>query len=345
MTGEISVAILGCGWAGARHFEAYRETDATVRWAVDVDEERARRLAAGAAETRVAADYEVALADDAVDAVDVCLPHDLHADVGVDAAEAGKHVFVEKPLAHSLDAADRLIEAADEAGVTLMVAENVRFDPVLRRVRDVLDRGVVGRPALVRIAREANLGDDFAANREWFLDEERAAGGIMMSGGIHDVEKCRMLLDAEPVAVYAARARQRLDAMEGDDTSVATIHFDDGTLAVLVESFDAMSLETVDGEEHTLRVDCDDGSVAVDGDGRIHVFASESQLDWTDDPSAHRVEVPAEHDFRTEVEHFLRCVRTGETPLTSGRDQRRPLEVVLAAYESMESGRPVSVGE
>lgn len=224
-----------------------------------------------------------------------------------------------------------------------MVAENVRFDQTLRRVREILNAGVIGDPALVRISREANLRDEFLQNRRWFLDEEQAAGGIMMSGGIHDVEKYRMLVDADPVSVYAAEARPRFQSMEGDDTSTATIRFDDGTTAVLVESFTAMNVETVRGEKHTLEIDGDDGSLEVDGGNRITVYTRDRHLPWSTDPTGHRNEVERADSFRTDIEHFLQCIGTNEEPITSGRPQPRSLEIVLAAYESMESERVLSI--
>ena len=236
-----------------------------------------------------------------------------------------------------------MIEAANEAGVTLMVTENVWFDPTLQHVRDLLHAGVIGAPALVRITREANLGEDFLANRQWSLDREQAAGGIMMSGGIHDVEKCRMLLDAQPISVYAAQARQRIPAMEGDDTSTAIIRFDDGSVVVLVESFNAMKLETAHSEHHTLEIDGEAGSIEIDGDGRITVFTPDQVTPWTDHPTDHRTDDESTNTFEQVVEHFLDCIDTNAEPITSGRTQRLSLKVISAAYESMASNQVVSI--
>ena len=335
-----TVALIGCGWAGARHFDAFEATDASVDWAIDTNRERAASLDG---DRHTDTDYRAALADPAVDAVDICLPHYLHAKVAIDALTAGKHVLVEKPLAHSLAAADKMIEAAADTNRVLMVAENVRFDPALTEVQRLVDTGAIGRIALLRVTREADLGEEFRANRPWFFDAEDAAGGIMMAGGIHDVEKCRMLVDATPSSVYAVRARQRLTAMEGDDTSVATVHFDDGTIAVLTESFHAKSLATTSAERHTVRIDGEYGSIVIDHDNCIRLYSEVDEFQPIDGPTEHRLAVESIDTFRAQIEHFLTCIERGNEPITSGRSQRVPLAVVLAAYESMDTGAPVAV--
>ena len=337
----IRVAIVGCGWAGVRHAEAYERCGATVSWAVDRDLRRAEALARLRQGVRVATNYREVLHDPDVSAISICLPHGLHAKVAVDAAEAGKHVLCEKPLATSLKEADNMIEAVERARACLMVAENDRFDPIFRKVRELLEGGVIGEPALIQMTRETNLTQNFLSDRRWFLDAQAAAGGIMMSGGIHDFEKMRMLV-GEIHSVRALRARQRFTEMEGDDTSVAIIQFESGAVGTLVESFIMKSLATAAGPEvHTLRIDGGLGSLSVQEDKTIRLFSEREDLRLGGASTQHEILVPEADTFALEVEHFLESVRTGREPLTSGRSQRRALEVVLGAYRSMESGGEV----
>ena len=184
----LQVAVIGCGWAGTRHARAFAGCGGAVRWAVDTDLGRAIALPDVGPDPRATADYREALADPEVEAVDICLPHDLHAEVAIAAAEAGKHVLVEKPLAATLAEVDAMIAAAERCGVILMVAENVRFDPLYLKVKELLQDGAIGRPALLLMTREAYLTRSFLEERPWFLDARAAAGGIMMSGGVHDFE-------------------------------------------------------------------------------------------------------------------------------------------------------------
>src|SRR5829696_258478 len=114
MEQPIRVAVIGCGWAGALHADAYERCGATVELVVDQDLGRAETLATSRQRTRVATDYQEVLSDPDVGAISICLSHSLHAQVAVDAATKGKHVLCEKPLATSLEEADRMIEAAEQ---------------------------------------------------------------------------------------------------------------------------------------------------------------------------------------------------------------------------------------
>jgi predicted dehydrogenase len=132
--------------------------------------------------------------------------------------------------------------------------------------------------------------------------------------------------------------------MEGDDTSVALVRFRDGSVGTLVESFLMKSLSTASGPEvHTLRLDGDLGSIAVRDGRTIRLFSERADLHHGGALTEHHIHVPEADTFRLEIEHFLHAVRTGDEPPTSGRSQRRPLEVVLAAYQSMASGHPVTL--
>jgi predicted dehydrogenase len=267
----------------------------------------------------------------------------LHALVAIDAMQAGVHVLVEKPLAVNLDEADQMIAAADEARVVLMVAENVRFDPVILEIRRLLREGAIGVPALVQVTRQCYLRESFLRDRPWFLDAEAAAGGITMSGGIHDFETMRMLI-GEVESIYALRAPQRFLEMEGDDTSIAAIRFENGAVGTLVESFFMKCLSTASGPEvHTLRVDGDLGHIAWNSGRTIRVFSEHEAWQSSGRLIQHEIHVPQADSFASLLAHFRACVTSGGEPVTSGRSQRAPLACVMAAYRSMATGQPIVV--
>jgi predicted dehydrogenase len=345
----IGAAVIGCGWAGQRHAAALAGQGVSLRWAVDVDLARARSIAESYPPCRVAKSHTPVLDDAGVDVLSLCLPHHLHAPVGMAALEAGKHVLMEKPLAADLDEADALIAAAQRADKILMVAENVRFDPLYLRIRAFLDDGVIGRPALIQMTRECYLRRSFLEDRPWFLNERQAAGGIMMSGGIHDFETMRMLV-GEIEQVQALRAPQRFLEMEGDDTSVALVRFvgsDDrpGAVGTLAESFLIKNLVTASGPEvHTLRIDGELGSIETRDGRTIRLFSERADLLPAGELREHIIHVPEQDTFTALIAHLLACIADGSEPITSGRRQRRALEAVSAAYRSMaESGAPVTL--
>jgi predicted dehydrogenase len=189
------IAIIGCGWAGIRHARAFIECGAEIAWAVDTNPQRAEALRAQTGGTaQVSTDFRAALANDSLDAVDICLPHNLHGAVAIPAAQANKHILCEKPIAATLEEADAMIAAAEKASVTLMIAENERYNPAIRKIQALVQQGVIGKVALLQMTRQCYLRQSFLEDRPWFLDVRAAAGGAMTAGGVHDFEKARMLV-------------------------------------------------------------------------------------------------------------------------------------------------------
>ena len=347
MTKTWRVGIIGCGWAGEQHVRAVGELPgrATVVAAADIHEQAAKSLAQTHRIEHWTSDYRELLAERGLDAVAVCLPHHLHAPVSIEAAASGLHVLVEKPLANTLEEADRMIAASEGAGKVLMVAENVRFEAQYRRAAEIIEAGVIGAPFLFRVSREHQMHAYLYA-RPWFLREP--SGGITYSGGVHDFELIRSL-GGEIERVYAVRAPKVLKEMSGDDTSVAIADLASGAKAVLTESF---SIRTpypgVHGE-----VFGDKGSLWFYGEElRLYTSDQDGQPELLerivlggDAPREARMAHQGD-TFVAEWVHFLDCLDGIEaTPITSGREGRKPLAVVLAAYRSMELGRPVSVLE
>ncbi len=336
MTHVWRLGIIGLGWAGAQHARAARALAERVTLAAvaDVDEGLARRAAEEWGAPHWTTEAEALLARDDLDAVSVCLPHNLHAPVSIAAAQRGLHVLVEKPLASSLAEADAMLAAAEAAGVKLMVAENTRFDAVFNKAAELVTAGAVGRPFMVRIAREHYMRE-YLEKRPWFLTDPDA--GIMVSGGIHDFELLRML-GGEIEHVYALQGVPVLEDMQADDSAVALAGLRNGAAAVLVESFSLRTARPgVSGSVHG-----SEGSLWFDGAG-LRLYAAEQD----EQAEAEKViNVPEADTFVLELGHFLDCLDDpAREPVTSGREQRKPLVAVRAAYESMRTGRRVVLAE
>jgi predicted dehydrogenase len=335
----LKMGIIGCGWAGEHHAEAILTLRKLARITAICDYDQAtlnERGEAWGVESRYT-DYRQLLARAEVDALSICTPHDLHAEMAIAAAEAGKHILVEKPLARTLDEADAMIDAAEKAGVVLMVAENVRFNNYYLKAKELIDDGYLGDIFLVYISR-MEMARRELLDRPWFLDARRAGGGIMMSGGVHDFEAMRMLA-GEVKEVFAYQAKKTFPEMQGDDTSVAVIGFEDGTAGVLMESFSANALKA----HNTVEIYGSLGSLRTDiyGPHLMSLYSEKLQ----NLPGRARVDitVPEGDTFVAEMSHFIDCVAHGQVPTTSGAEERKPLAAVLAAYESMDVGRKITL--
>lgn len=330
MPEPIGIALIGAGWAGNRHAIGYRALPdhgrivAVVDARRDVAETRAREWDAPFATDDLAA----ALALPDVQAVDICLPHALHAATAEAALAAGKHVLIEKPFATSIDEADAMIAAAARARRIAMVAENVRYDPLYLRMTELIFSGAIGAPFLCRISRDHHMHDALR-DRPWFFTDP--TGGIMWSGGIHDIETVRMLMGDPPFQeVYATAARKTLAEMETDDTSIGLFRMAGGGVAVLSESF---STHAPHGEHIRVEVFGPDGSLITDGDGTLTIVT----------PGGMRAEqIPHEDTFTLEIRHFLDCLHAGDEPATATWAMRPGLAAILAAQASMAVGAPVA---
>ena len=155
--------------------------------------------------------YESAAADPRVDAMYICTPHYLHLEHGSLAAAAGKHILVEKPLAHSQSEAAELIRVADLADVTLMVAENYRFMSGVRLAKELIDSGRIGGVRLVQLQEEAEFRP-----ADWRNDHDLNGGGTFMDGGIHKVDLFRYLA-GEPTTVYASQVPSAQPGINAED--------------------------------------------------------------------------------------------------------------------------------
>lgn len=306
MGGNTNIAIIGCGWTGLRHAIAYRLCGANVSWAVDVDKRRATAIARSQPDTHVVQDARVVLEDPAVDAVSICLPTALHAEMAILAAQAGKHILCEEPIATTLEDADAMVAAADENSVTLMIGANARFNPLYPNMTELLQEGVIGEPALVRLNRETHLlGSQHTDPESESLFDE----GVMMSRGVQDIDIMQMVV-GEINSIHASRAPQRIHRAYTDDTSIATLGFAGGAVGTLMESCASGRLETVDGEL---------GSLYSPDPRSLQLFSFRDDYLVNGRPMRKDIHVPEADTFLLEVMHLLKCIQTGQEPTTSGR--------------------------
>jgi len=293
-------------------------------------------------------DLAALLARPDVDVVCVCVPSGLHAEVGVQAAAAGKHLVVEKPVEVTLAAADRLIGAARDAGVALTVISQHRFDPGLVELRRLLDGGALG---------DLVLGE---ASTKWYRTQayyDSAAwrgtlafdGGALLNQGVHYVDLLRWCMGpvAEVTAVCATRAHQ----MEAEDVAIAMLRFTSGAVGTIVASTAvfpgfAQRLE-ITGTNGTVIVE--DGEIVraglLDGGSRglaaADLAAAADQAASADQAAAADPAALAAAGHAAQIADLLAAVEEGRQPLVSAESGRDALEIVCAVYESARAGRTV----
>jgi inositol 2-dehydrogenase len=333
MTAPVRLAVIGAGPMGRHHCATLATLPGARLVAVaDPNLEAAQAAASVAPDTRVTADHRSLLDDPSVDAVVIATPNDTHAALIAEAADAGKHVFCEKPLARDLDTADAALAAVQRAGVKLQLGFQRRFDPAYRKARELIAAGDLGAVQLVL----STTRDPSPPS----VDYMRHSGGLFNDTLIHDVDSVRYLTGLEPVEVQATASRLHLpDEAEAAglvDTAVTTIRLETGALAVVTNS-----LRAAYGYEVGAEVLGSQGKVAVGQDAL-------TGLRRFDAAGVHTNHVVATVDrfreaFRAEMAAFVDCVATDTQPQATGADGRAALAIALAAQRSHREGRPVVV--
>lgn len=201
------------------------------------------------------ADWRDLLTDDAVEAVYVATPVHLHAEQVIAAAEAGRHVLCEKPMALDRQQCDRMLDACRASGVALGVAYYRHFYPVLERVRTLLLDGAIGQPILARIEAFERFNPPPGADRSWLLDPSQAGGGPMMDFGCHRIEVLLHLLG--PIREATGHHAHILFQRTVEDTSTATFRFESGALATLTVSHATWE------PRDSVQLDGSEGSVSI----------------------------------------------------------------------------------
>ncbi len=339
--GKLGMAIVGCGWAGEKHFQALKQLSdrAVVKALVDNDAEFLEKTARNWGIGDTFTDYRAILDRDDIDAVSLCLPHDAHAEAAVQCARAGKHILCEKPMAVSLKQADAMLSAVEKSGVKLMVAESALFQADTRRVKELLDSGLIGNPVLIRAVfmpgRPSKTGYVYPGRRAWLSDRGVAGGGQWLLNGIHRVSILRLFF-GEIGSIFAAEYGTPDFDLNIEANVCATLKFVSGTLGQLVFGVQTANYGVFD----PLMIHGDEGAIVLKcSDDRIHVYGENAGC-----PGAHRVidrDDGADH-FVLELEHFLDYVQHDAPCICSGAAERASLAVIEAGFESMRTGRAVA---
>jgi myo-inositol 2-dehydrogenase/D-chiro-inositol 1-dehydrogenase len=334
-TGKLSFGIIGAGRIGRVHAEtlAFRLPEAQIAAITDVNLEAARGLAARCSIPRVAASAAEIFADDTIDAVLICTSTDTHADLIVQAAKAGKHIFCEKPVSLSLEKIDSSLAAVDKAGVKLQVGFNRRFDSNFIRVRQAVAAGEIGAPNLLHI-----VSRDPAPPPLTYL---RPSGGLFLDMMIHDFDMARYLLGDEVEEVYTAAAA--IDpgfAKEDDfDTAVVVLRFKSGAIGTIDNSRKATF-----GYDQRVEILGSKGKIASENRYPNQVVVSGEKSVYTDLPLNFFMQRYTE-SFALELELFTKAVLEDKPTPVTGADSRVPVVMALAARKSHDEHRPVKLSE
>jgi myo-inositol 2-dehydrogenase / D-chiro-inositol 1-dehydrogenase len=335
-TKNLRFGVIGAGRIGKIHAQnlATRIHGAEVATIADVDLKAAQDLAAQIHVPSAVDDYHLILSDPTIEAIAICSSTDTHANIVMEAAQAGKHIFCEKPIDLRLDKIDAALDAVTKAGVKLQIGFNRRFDPNFRKVQTMVAEGKVGTPHIIRITSRDPAPPP--------LSYVEVSGGMFLDMTIHDFDMARYLSGSEVEEVYTVAAVMVDPAIgeAGDvDTAVITLRFANGAIGTI-----------------------DNSRKAIYGyDQRVEVFGSGGMIQAHNNTPDNDVFFNADgvhsakplyfflerytESFIAEMKEFARSIRENTVPSVTGIDGRIPVVMGMAAKKSYLERRPVRLSE
>ena len=347
---KVRLGLIGMGLIGTPHMKTLKKVEECDLVAISDIEDKHRETA-----VRVGAkfylNYEEMIEKEQLQGVIIATPNHLHVPMGITCARKGLHLFVEKPVAPNLNEADRLIEAAKQNKVSILVGHQRRFNPLVEKAREIVRGGGLGK--LVGITLTWALLKPppyFEGPLAWRREK---GGGPILINLIHEIDNLRYIC-GEVKQVYALVSDQ-VRKFPVEDTASITLRFESGALGTIFLSDCAPSLsayEATTGETPYI--------YGTDSGNCYHFFGTEAALEfpqmrklfysdptkigWNYPISEERIKVVRGDDpYTREFRHFCKVILGEEAPRTSGEDGKRTLEVTLAAQKSGETGQLINL--
>lgn len=352
----IRFGIVGCGAIATAHAQAMastQETELVAAYSRDKNKLHAFTVNydKGAAPLAAYTDYESFLAHDGLDAVVLCTPNGTHAEFGIQAVRSGKHLVVEKPLEITVERAKPLLTEAENAGVQVAVIYQNRFIPVVMQLKQIVDTNQLGRLVMVRASVKWYRDQEYYSSRPWRGSLALDGGGALINQAIHTTDLL-LWMAGEVDSVQAFRDTLAHEGIEGEDALVASFRMSSGALGVmeastsiqpaqnrLIELHGTLGTAVLDGDALQVQLTDSNGKNQASTPVQEPDIVGESKPSaGNDDPFAGFSAGPHAAQYR----QIARAWLTGHTAPVSGEESLRSLAFTQAAYQSADSGRPVS---
>ena len=334
----LGFCLVGAGRAGLVHARnlAHRIQNARLVALCDTNPEVLKETAEEFDVKRTYADFREATADPNVDAVIIVTPTFLHRDIACAAAENGKHVFLEKPMAITVEECEDINRAADKAGVKLQIGFMRRFDAGFMKAKARIESGQMGRVMIIK-----STGRGPGLPPPWIYDLKKS-NGILAEVNSHDFDSVRWLAGSEIARVYAEGANFKCgDAKElwpdFYDNAVVSLRFADGALGTVDGTCPAHY-----GYDARVEVLCEKGVLFI-GSTQNHGLTEVSVEGRVSGETVKSWRNLFKDAYLDELEHFIECVNENKTPRVTGSDGLKAVQAVVAANRSLLEGVPVSL--
>jgi len=364
---KIRAGVIGSGAISYSQIRGWlSHPDAEIVAVCDVVEARAKRKAEIFGVKKTYTSYDALLKDDEIDAVDILLPHHLHADCAIKAAEAGKHVLLIKPMAMSSKDCDAVIRAAKKAGVKLQIQENYMFYPPFEKAKELIVKGEIGKPVVIRFRSifglggiskvfvEALMNEGMDIPAENWRRDKKKGGGSIFDDLVHHPALARWLMSTdekkrnEIKTVFAfvsdlERERPAVICWKHEDGGLGSLSFSPADVEFNVHEVHGRYGDIFEGYEVfgtkgviwinncVARVINDPPLVLYNGEEGTRTTFEDLDSDWS-------------KSLQRGVHHFIDCIIKDEEPRMTGEDGKKCCEVIFAAHKSAREGKAIEVG-
>lgn len=337
-------ALIGCGRISPNHIMAAKNNGLDIVAICDIDEtcikDKVKKFELPST-VKTYLDYKEMLVEEKPELVAIATESGLHAEIAMDCIDAGCNIIIEKPIALSIEDADKIIKAAEEKNVKVCACHQNRFNKSIQKIRDAVDKERFGRmfygTAHIRWARDWEYYSRAKWRGTWAQD-----GGCLMNQCIHNIDLLIWMMGGEPVEVMAYTDRLKHDYIEAEDLGIAIVKFANGSYGVIEGTTNVYPFNL----EETLYLFGEKGTVKAGGTSvnKIEEWNFSDTLDDANEVKAAFCENPPSiygFGHTPLYANVIKAIENDCQPLVTAQDGKRALEVVLAIYKSAAEGCPV----
>jgi len=340
MDKELGFGVIGCGVITPWHIYGILRTKGAKLVAIsDMIEERAKKVGQ---ENKVDwyKDYHKMLEREDIDVVNICTPSGTHGEIAIEAAKAGKHIIVEKPMEIALDKCDEVISACKKAKVKIEVIFQSRFLPSVKKLKKAIDEGKFGKLVLGDMYNKWYRSQEYYDSGKWRGTWKLDGGGALMNQGIHGVDLLQYIMG--PVDSLYAYTKTLTRKIEVEDTAVAVINFKSGALGVI-----EATTSVYPGFSRKLEIHGEKGTVIIEDEDitRWEFQGKESEtkkiVSKKEAGAAAKPTAMGKEGHRVQIEEMVKAIKENREPLVNGEEGRKAVEIISAIYKSSRTERPV----
>ncbi len=359
ITKPLKVGLIGTGSIAQLHRNAYKQFPEKVKLTAvcDISKEAVKKFASTLKISDIYTNAKELLEKADIDAVDICTIHDTHYQLTMDAATAGKHILLEKPMAIKMDDCREMVKKTDKAGVTFMIGQNLRYLPQSQTVHKMIRKGDLGEIWSVQsfdvmgsIPPRSKISKT-PQNTHWYFNGLRSGGGSLITLSIHSIDLFRYYLGEIKKVIGKTWTNHPFFSNNAEDRVIANLYFESGAIGYVMSSF-----TTVSPWSHRYIIFGEDATISSDppvGEINIKQFLAPVMISAKDRDAGLKNKftpiipdmegLSSKDPYINEILHFADCCQDGKEPISNGKDNLGTMKTIFGIYESAKTGKMVNL--